>query len=101
MSGFLRKEGYEVCEARDAGKAIELIENSRFDLVLSDVRMPQLGGVALATYILSRIPTIPIIMMPAVFSELTAILGYGVSYLSKPISLDALRSNVQRALARG
>jgi len=97
----LRKEGYEVSEARDAAKAIELIEKSRFDLVLSDIRVSQLGGGALATYILSRIPTIPIIMMAAVPSELTAIPGYGVSYLSKPIPLDALRSNVRRALARG
>jgi CheY-like chemotaxis protein len=33
---FLRKEGYEVTEASDGVEAVELIDNSRFDLVLSD-----------------------------------------------------------------
>ena len=98
LSYFLRKEGYEVSEARDGAEAIELIDKSRFDLVLSDVRMPHLDGVALAKHILSTIPTIPIIMMTAVPSELTARLVYDVPCLSKPLLLDELLSNVQRAL---
>jgi CheY-like chemotaxis protein len=61
ISHFLRKQGYEVREARDGAEAIELIDNSQFDLVLSDIRMPRVDGVALATNILSRVPTIPII----------------------------------------
>ena len=95
---FLRKEGYEVSEARDGAEAIELIDKSRFDLVLSDVRMPQLDGVALAKHILSTIPTIPIIMMTAVPSELTARLTYDVPCLRKPFLLNELLSNVRRAL---
>jgi CheY-like chemotaxis protein len=99
ISQFLRKAGYGVSEARDGAEAIELIDKSRFDLVLTDVRMPRLDGVALATHILSRIPTIPIIMMTAFPSEdLRPIWGYGIPCLSKPLSLDELRSNVQRAL---
>jgi DNA-binding response OmpR family regulator len=85
LSYFLRKEGYEVSEARDGAEAVELIDKSRFDL-------------ALAKHILSTIPTIPIIMMTAVPSELTARLVYDVPCLSKPLLLDELLSNVQRAL---
>ncbi len=96
---FLRKEGYRITEARDGVQAIKLIEKSRFDLVLTDVRMPRLDGVALATHILSKLPTIPIIMMTAFPSEdLRPIWGYGIPCLSKPLSLDELRTNVQRAL---
>ena len=40
ISHFLRKQGYAVREARDGAEAIELIDNSQFDLVLSDIRMP-------------------------------------------------------------
>ena len=99
ISRFLRKEGYRVSEARDGAEAIELLDNSRFDLVLTDIRMPRLDGVALATHILSRIPTIPIITMTAFPSEdLRPIWGYGIQCLSKPLSLDEVRSNVQRAL---
>ena len=99
ISHFLRKEGYVVSAARDGAEAIELMENARFDLVLTDIRMPRLDGVALALHVLSRIPTIPIITMTAFPSEdLRPIWGYGIPCLSKPLSLDELRSNVQRAL---
>ena len=57
--------------------------------------------VALATNILSRVPTIPIILMTAVPFELTRSLGHNLPCLSKPILLDELRTNVQTALARG
>jgi CheY-like chemotaxis protein len=40
VSRFLRKEGYEVTEANDGAEAIKLIDNSQFDLVLSDIRCP-------------------------------------------------------------
>jgi DNA-binding response OmpR family regulator len=97
----LRKQGYAVREARDGAEAIELIDNFQFDLVLSDIRLPRVDGVALATNILSRVPTIPIILMTAVPFELTRSLGFNLPCLSKPIFLDELRTNVQTALARG
>ena len=40
LSHFLRKEGYRVSEASDGAEAIELLGTSRFDLVLTDIRMP-------------------------------------------------------------
>ena len=99
ISHFLRKQGYEVREARDGAEAIELIDNSQFDLVLSDIRMPRLDGVTLALHVRSRIPTIPIILMTAgVPFDLTPKLGSNIRCLSKPLSLDELRSNIQRAL---
>jgi two-component system cell cycle response regulator CpdR len=97
ISDFLRNEGYEVTEASDGAEAIELIDNSQFDLVLSDVRMPRVDGVTLAVHVRSRIPTLPIILMTGVPFELTT-LGYNVPCLSKPLSLDELRSNIQRLL---
>jgi CheY-like chemotaxis protein len=98
ISDFLRNEGYEVTEASDGAEALELIDNSRFDLVLSDVRMPRVDGVTLAMHVRSRIPTLPIILMTGVPFELTPTLGYNVPCLSKPLSLDELRSNIQRLL---
>jgi CheY-like chemotaxis protein len=98
IASFLRKEGYEVTEASDGAEAIELINSSRFDLVLSDVRMPRVDGVALAMHVCSKVPTIPIILMTGVPSELTPMPDYNIPCLSKPLSLDELRSNILRLL---
>jgi CheY-like chemotaxis protein len=97
ISNFLRKDGYEVTEAYNGVTAVELIENSQFDLVLSDVRMPHLDGVALALHVRSMDPNIPNILMTGVPSDITPNL-YNVPCLSKPISLADLRSNIERLL---
>jgi two-component system, OmpR family, alkaline phosphatase synthesis response regulator PhoP len=97
ISNFLRKEGFEVTGPFDGAKAIELIENSQFDLVVSDVRMPHLDGVALAMYVRSMDPTLPIILMTVVPSDITPKL-YNVPCLSKPLSLGDLKSNIERLL---
>ncbi len=76
VSHFLRKEGYEITEANDGAEAINLIDNSQFDLVLSDIRMP---------------PGAPFNVSPA--------LGSTLPCLNKPLSLDELRSNILRALS--
>ncbi len=99
VSHFLRKDGYEVTVANDGVEAIDLIDNSRFDLVLSDIRMPRLDGVTLALHVRSRIPSIPIILMTGGPFDLTPMLGSNFPCLSKPLSLDELRSNIQRALS--
>ena len=99
ISHFLRKEGYEVTEANDGAEAIELIDDSRFDLVLSDIRMPRVDGVALAVHVGSREPTIPIILMTGVPADLTATLGNNVPCMSKPLALDELRSNIQKLVS--
>jgi CheY-like chemotaxis protein len=97
ISHFLRRDGYQVTEARDGAEALDLIENSRFDLVLSDVRMPRVDGVTLALHVRSTRPTIPIILMTGVPFDLTPALR-SLPCLTKPLSLDELRSNIQRAL---
>ena len=98
ISSFLRKDGYEVTEAYDGAKAIELIENSQFDLVLSDVRMPYLDGVALALHLRSVNPNLPILLMTGDPSGIITPKLYNVPCLSKPLSLDDLRWNIERLL---
>jgi CheY-like chemotaxis protein len=99
VSRFLREEGYEVTEANDGAEAIKLIDNSQFDLVLSDIRMSGVDGVALALHVRSRTPTIPVILMTGAPFNLSPALGSTLPCLSKPLSLDELRSNIQRALS--
>jgi CheY-like chemotaxis protein len=96
---FLGQEGYEIVGAKDAMEALEQLGQSRFDLVLSDVKMPGLGGLALAKHLLSVVPITPIFLMTAYDCDSHEdILALGVPCLSKPLSLDLLLSQVQKVL---
>jgi CheY-like chemotaxis protein len=99
VTSFLTHEGYEVAGAKDGMAAMELLEKSPVDLVVSDIRMPRLDGVALAMHLLSRVPRIPVIMMTAdPSSNVNQILERGVPCLSKPLAFDKLRSLLQSVL---
>jgi len=81
--------------------AMELLAQSRFDLVLSDVKMPRLDGVALAKHLLSAPPITPIFLMTGYDStNMEAILALGVPCLNKPLSLDQLLSQIRKVLGQ-
>jgi CheY-like chemotaxis protein len=96
---ILNDEGYETVGARDGMEAVELLAQSRFDLVLSDVNMPRMDGVALARHIVSSESNTPIFLMTAHDIDTRKdILALKVPCLSKPLSLDRLLSEVQKVL---
>ena len=97
---FLSCEGYETAGAKDGVEAMELLAQCRFDLVLSDIKMPRMDGIALAKHILSASPLTPIFLISANISDyFEAILKLRVPYLSKPLSLDQLLSKIQTVLS--
>jgi CheY-like chemotaxis protein len=96
---FLSHEGYESAGAKDGVEAMELLAQSRFDLVLSDVKMPRLDGVALAKHLISAMPITPIFLMSGYdLDNLDTVLRLGIPCLSKPLSLDQLLSQIQKVL---
>jgi CheY-like chemotaxis protein len=60
-TAILQELGYEVTSAEHASRALELLDGSQFDLVLTDVVMPGMGGVELARRIAARTPDLPIL----------------------------------------
>ena len=99
---FLNSEGYETTGAKDGVEAMGLLGQCRFDLVLSDIKMPRMDGVALAKHILSTLPFTPVFLITADMSECPeAIQELGVPCLSKPLSLDQLLSKIQKVLSNG
>jgi CheY-like chemotaxis protein len=96
---FLSHEGYEVVGAKDGIEALELLAQSRFDLVLSDLKMPRLDGLALARNLISNGRITPIFLMTAYdFDSREDILELNIPCLSKPLSLDLLLSQVHKVL---
>ena len=100
VAHFLRLEDYDVDEACDGNQAALLFEQVKFDLVLSDVMMPGLNGIALLAYIRSVAPDIPVLLM----SGFTPVEGNkiikleAVDFIMKPLDLDVLLSKIRRIL---
>jgi two-component system NtrC family response regulator len=100
--GFILKEaGYEVRATGSAADAISTIGGERPDLVLTDIKMPEMDGIALLNEIKRKDESIPVIILTAFGSVETAVEAMkrgAVDYLTKPISRDELKLTVKKSL---
>jgi DNA-binding response OmpR family regulator len=102
LSYPLRKDGYHVTSALDGAEALRRFEEGRFDLVILDLMLPQMGGVEVCRQLRSR-SQVPIIMLTAKGSETDKVAGLEVGaddYITKPFSMREFRSRVKAALRR-
>lgn len=98
----LTDDGYTVCSRLSGERALEVLRQERFDLVLADIKMPRVSGLDLLGRIRDTGRDTKVIMMTAYASTESAIqaLRRGASdYLVKPFSLKDLRSRVRQALS--
>jgi len=99
----LRREGYHVALAEDGSTAIAALEHQSFDMLISDIKMPDMSGVEVLRTAKRLDPDILGIMITAYASTQTAVeaLRMGAyDYLSKPFDVDELRIVVRNALER-
>ena len=97
----LQREGYIVDAANDAVAALRLAGESLYNLVISDVKMPGMDGLALLAQIRERSHDTLFILMTAfgtVGNAVEAMRLGAYDYLPKPIDLKRLRLQVQKAL---
>ena len=102
ISLILGRDGQEVTVETDSRKVLDLMEQKRPDLVITDLRMPELDGEALIEQIKTTYPEMPVIVLTAHASVDSAVevMKKGANdYLSKPFSPDELVLRVQKALA--
>ncbi len=98
----LADEGYEITEARNGEDALELLRTDRFDLVLLDVNMPGMGGIAACSAI-RAVSDCSILMLTVRDSEgeKVAALDAGADgYVTKPFSTPELLARIRAALRR-
>ncbi len=97
----LRRDGYEVLIAENGRQALETLQRERVDLLLSDIRMPDINGVDVLRAAKELNQDIVAFMMTAFASTETAVeamrLG-AVDYFTKPFSMDELRLKVRQHL---
>jgi two-component system NtrC family sensor kinase len=99
---ILRPSGYQVETAVDGAEALARIRAGRPDLVISDIKMPVLGGLELAHTLKLEAPGLPVILITAEGSEEMArqALRAGVAdYFPKPFDPDEMLASIERALS--
>ena len=102
LSYPLRKDGYEVVQARDGHEALARFEETGFDLVVLDVMMPKLDGLEVCRRLRAK-STVPIIMLTARAEEVDKVVGLELGaddYITKPFSMREFRSRVKATLRR-
>lgn len=102
LSELLREEGYEVQSAADGYKALGRVDGWEPDVVITDVKMPALGGIELMTKLRERMPEIAVVVMTAYGSVEGAVEAMHLGaddYLSKPVHLPQLLVVLRRVLA--
>ena len=105
VGGFLERTGYRVRKASDGIEALQLVHERIPDLVITDVRMPELNGIELTARLRGhhRTAGVPILMFSDLGEAHDALAGYAVGaddYLPKPFELAILEAKVQSLLRR-
>jgi DNA-binding NtrC family response regulator len=101
LDSFLRSQKFETVLA-DSGKlALETLRAGKFDMMISDVRMPGLTGLETLRLARKEHATLPVLLVTAftdVRDAVAAMRDGAVNYLSKPIDLDELLASVRAAI---
>ena len=102
LSGYLKKQGYQVSTAVDAAQAERFLAEKPFDLAILDVLLPDGDGLELLQKFQAARPRLPVIIMTGIgFDEellQEAVRKGAAGYLSKTTPLDQMLMEVQRAL---
>lgn len=105
MRRLLEMSGYDVVEATNGEEAVRLAEKARPDLILMDLSLPMIDGLA-ATRLIRKLPNLkktPIIAVSAHDTSdfLAEALGAGCnSYITKPIDFNELEQLIARELGK-
>lgn len=101
VSTLLESQGFTCAVCPNGRVAAETFRNDTFDLVLSDIVMPEMDGLKLLAEIRSQDPDVPVIMVTAMHDisiALEAIRAGAYDYILKPFEKDQLQLSVRRAL---
>ncbi len=100
VARLLGSAGFHVTTANNGAEAADAIANEAFEVILSDIQMPELSGVDLLSLVRNHDLDVPVILMtaaPTLETALEAVSLGALQYLVKPVPNDMLISVVERA----
>lgn len=99
----LELEGYEVTGATDGASALDTFKKEHFDLIILDVMLPEIDGIAVLETIRLKNTQIPVLILSAKTSSADRVLGLkkgADDYLAKPFNLEELLLRVNKLIAK-
>lgn len=101
FQAFMTKEGYRMMQADNALDAIDQIRNKRIHLLITDIRLSEMSGVAFLLQVKKLAPDLPVIVMSS-YTDLISeqdLRRFGADYfLLKPLELAKMRETISRLL---
>ncbi|MEW5815726.1 MAG: sigma-54 dependent transcriptional regulator [Spirochaetota bacterium] len=95
-------DGYNIFLAENGTEAMEVINNMEMDLVITDLKMPNMSGEELLKQLAASYPTVPVIILTGhgtIETAVNAMRDGAYDFLTKPVNLDRLSLLVKRALS--
>jgi two-component system, cell cycle response regulator CpdR len=97
-------DGHDIVTAEDGAEALEILsrENGAFDLLLTDIKMPIMDGIALALTVARDFPKVTILLMTGYADQRERASGLDAivhDVMTKPFSVADIRAAAARALA--
>lgn len=97
----LKKDGYDVDVAADGREAMEKVKNNTYDLILTDIMMPFVGGMEILSYIKNDPikKSTPVLLISAVGLENIVLEGFQLGaedFIYKPFNLNELSMRIKR-----
>ncbi|HEY4787882.1 MAG TPA: response regulator, partial [Bacteroidales bacterium] len=104
LKTFLEKKGYSVKEAFSFSEGLKAAKSFSFDIILTDIRLPDNDGLELLTEVKSKQPQVPVVLMTGYGDIRTAVKAIKMGafeYVTKPINPDEILFTIQAALRDG
>lgn len=101
LSAMLKKEGYRVAAAADGLEALDLIKKKDVSVVVTDLKMPRLGGIGLLSRVIEKYPSLPVIIITAhgtIANAVEAVKKGAFDYITKPFDQEDLKNVISKAV---
>ncbi|MBK7391375.1 MAG: sigma-54-dependent Fis family transcriptional regulator [Bacteroidetes bacterium] len=103
LKEILTYEGFEVVEAQDGMEGLKFVEKEKFDIILSDIKMPKIDGIEVLEKLQELSPETPVVMISGhgnIDTAVEAIRKGAFDYISKPLDLNRMLVTIRNAMDR-
>ena len=100
---FFQDQGWDIAVAESGEQALKILQEKKVDVLLTDLRMPAMDGMALTGQVRKSFPGLPVVIMtgyPSIESAVSALRNKVADYITKPFNVNELYKRVESHLPR-